>query len=196
MKVGIYGGSFNPIHNGHIALAEAFLRQAELDEVWFMVSPQNPLKANARLLDDKIRFKMVQKVLKHKRNLIACDYEFHLPKPSYTWDTLQRLSNDFPQHQFTLLIGSDNWTAFDRWYHHEDILQNYKIVIYPRLGDEIGKNELPDSVSLLNAEFINISSTEIRERIANGKSIDHLVPAEIAVEVTNVQVPKRSAIKE
>ena len=185
MKVGIYGGSFNPIHNGHIALAEAFLRQAELDEVWFMVSPQNPLKANARLLDDEIRFKMVQKVLKHKRNLIACDYEFHLPKPSYTWDTLQRLSNDFPQHQFTLLIGSDNWTAFDRWYHHEDILQNYKIVIYPRLGDEIGKNELPNSVSLLNAEFINISSTEIRERIANGKSIDHLVPAEIAVEVTN-----------
>lgn len=185
MKVGIYGGSFNPIHNGHIALAEAFLRQAELDEVWFMVSPQNPLKANARLLDDKIRFKMVQKVLKHKRNLIACDYEFHLPKPSYTWDTLQRLSNDFPQHQFTLLIGSDNWTAFDRWYHHEEILQNYKIVIYPRLGDEIGKNELPNSVSLLNAEFINISSTEIRERIANGKSIDHLVPAEIAVEVTN-----------
>lgn len=185
MKVGLYGGSFNPIHNGHIALAEAFLRQAELDEVWFMVSPQNPLKANARLLDDKIRFKMVQKVLKHKRNLIACDYEFHLPKPSYTWDTLQRLSNDFPQHQFTLLIGSDNWTAFDRWYHHEDILQNYKIVIYPRLGDEIGKNELPDSVSLLNAEFINISSTEIRECIANGKSIDHLVPAEIAVEVTN-----------
>lgn len=185
MKVGIYGGSFNPIHNGHIALAEAFLRQAELDEVWFMVSPQNPLKANARLLDDKIRFKMVQKVLKHKRNLIACDYEFHLPKPSYTWDTLQRLSNDFPQHQFTLLIGSDNWTAFDRWYHHEEILQNYKIVIYPRLGDEIGKNELPDSVSLLNAEFINISSTEIRERIANGKSIDHLVPAEIAAEVTN-----------
>lgn len=185
MKVGLYGGSFNPIHNGHIALAEAFLRQAELDEVWFMVSPQNPLKANARLLDDKIRFKMVQKVLKHKRNLIACDYEFHLPKPSYTWDTLQRLSNDFPQHQFTLLIGSDNWTAFDRWYHHEDILQNYKIVIYPRLGDEIGKNELPNSVSLLNAEFINISSTEIRERIANGKSIDHLVPAEIAVEVTN-----------
>ncbi|WP_277015230.1 nicotinate (nicotinamide) nucleotide adenylyltransferase [Prevotella corporis] len=185
MKVGIYGGSFNPIHNGHIALAEAFLRQAELDAVWFMVSPQNPLKANARLLDDKIRFKMVQKVLKHKRNLIACDYEFHLPKPSYTWDTLQRLSNDFPQHQFTLLIGSDNWTAFDRWYHHEEILQNYKIVIYPRLGDEIGKNELPDSVSLLNAEFINISSTEIRERIANGKSIDHLVPAEIAVEVTN-----------
>lgn len=185
MKVGIYGGSFNPIHNGHIALAEAFLRQAELDEVWFMVSPQNPLKANARLLDDKIRFKMVQKVLKHKRNLIACDYEFHLPKPSYTWDTLQRLSNDFPQHQFTLLIGSDNWTAFDRWYHHEEILQNYKIVIYPRLGDEIGKNELPNSVLLLNAEFINISSTEIRERIANGKSIDHLVPAEIVVEVTN-----------
>lgn len=185
MKVGIYGGSFNPIHNGHIALAEAFLRQAKLDEVWFMVSPQNPLKANTSILDDKIRFKMVQKVLKHKRNLIACDYEFHLPKPSYTWDTLQRLSNDFPQHQFTLLIGSDNWTAFDRWYHHEDILQNYKIVIYPRLGDEIDKNELPDSVSLLNAEFINISSTEIRERIANGKSIDHLVPAEIAVEVTN-----------
>ncbi|MDR0185126.1 MULTISPECIES: nicotinate (nicotinamide) nucleotide adenylyltransferase [Prevotella] len=183
MNIGIFGGSFNPIHNGHIALAKAFLRQKHLDEVWLMVSPQNPLKRNNALLDDKMRLRMVEKALGNLPKIIACNYEFQLPKPSYTWNTLQRLSEDFPNHHFSLLIGGDNWKAFNKWYRHEDILANYSITIYPRKGDEIDKNELPSNVSLLNSQLINISSTEIRERIKMGKPIGGCVPNEIIDDV-------------
>ena len=140
MKVGIYGGSFNPIHNGHIKLAEIFLQEACLDEVWFMVSPQNPFKINDKLLDDTLRLQLVRKALNGKKGMVACNYEFRLPKPSYTWDTLQRLSADFPTYEFVLLIGGDNWQAFDKWYHAEDILANYRIAVYPRKSDETVEN--------------------------------------------------------
>lgn len=183
MNIGIFGGSFNPIHNGHIALAKAFLRQKHLDEVWLMVSPQNPLKRNNALLDDKMRLRMVEKALGNLPKIIAYNYEFQLPKPSYTWNTLQRLSEDFPNHHFSLLIGGDNWKAFNKWYRHEDILANYSITIYPRKGDEIDKNELPSNVSLLNSQLINISSTEIRERVKIGKPIGDCVPNEIIDDV-------------
>lgn len=183
MNIGIFGGSFNPIHNGHIALAKAFLRQKRLDEVWLMVSPQNPLKRNNALLDDKMRLRMVKKALGNLPKIIACNYEFQLPKPSYTWNTLQRLFEDFPNHHFSLLIGGDNWKAFNKWYRHEDILANYSITIYPRKGDEIDKNKLPSNVSLLNSQLINISSTEIRERIKMGKPISDCVPNEIIDDV-------------
>ena len=109
-KVGIFGGSFNPIHTGHIALAKSLCEKAGLDEVWFMVSPQNPFKQAATdLLDDSLRFELVEKALKGESQLKACNYEFHLPKPSYTWHTLQALSKDYPDIAFTLLIGGDNW---------------------------------------------------------------------------------------
>lgn len=183
MRIGIYGGTFNPIHNGHVALAEAFLKQAKLDEVWFVVSPQNPFKINVKLLDDHLRLKMVQEVLKDKHRLIASDYEFHLPKPSYTWDTLQSLSKDFPCHQFTLLIGGDNWKAFDKWYHYEDILANYQIAVYPRIGDGIEENVLPKNVRLLKTKLINISSTEIRNRVKANEPITGMVPAIIEKQV-------------
>ncbi|KGF46672.1 nicotinate (nicotinamide) nucleotide adenylyltransferase [Prevotella disiens] len=179
MKIGIYGGSFNPIHNGHIRLAEEFLRQARLDEVWFMVSPQNPFKINDKLLDDNLRLELVAKALENKKQMVACDYEFHLPKPSYTWNTLQSLSKDFSSHDFTLLIGGDNWKSFNRWYHAEDILASYQIVIYPRNNDEIEKNSTtnpPKNVSFLNVPLINISSTEVRQRVEKDKTIERLVP--------------------
>ena len=132
-KVGIFGGSFNPIHTGHIALAKSLCEKACLDEVWFMVSPMNPFKKTATdLLDDHLRLEMVEKALEHEPQLKACDYEFRLPKPSYTWHTLQAISKDYPENEFTLLIGGDNWAAFDKWYHHDDILAHYPIVVYPR----------------------------------------------------------------
>lgn len=186
MKVGIYGGSFNPIHNGHIKLAEIFLQEACLDEVWFMVSPQNPFKINDKLLDDTLRLQLVRKVLNGKKGMVACDYEFRLPKPSYTWDTLQRLSADFPTYDFVLLIGGDNWQAFDKWYHAEDILANYRVAVYPRKNDETVEkcNTLPsDNVTLLNIPLINISSTDIRLRIKNGHTIKGLVPECIEKDV-------------
>lgn len=177
-KVGIFGGSFNPIHTGHIALAKSLCQQAGLDEVWLMVSPMNPFKKEATdLLTDKLRLEMAEQAIADEPKLKACDYEFHMPKPSYTWHTLQALSQDFPHVGFTLLIGGDNWTSFDKWFHHEDILSHYPIVVYPRKGCDIGK--VPSGVNIVETPLLNISSTEIRQRIKEGKSIHGMVPDSI-----------------
>ena len=177
-SVGIFGGSFNPIHTGHIALAKSLCEKAGLDEVWFMVSPMNPFKKAATdLLDDQRRLEMVKKALEGEPQLQACDYEFHLPKPSYTWHTLQAISQDFSDIRFTLLIGGDNWAAFDNWYHHDDILAHYPIVVYPRKGSDIG--EVPEGVTIVETPLLNISSTEIRHHIAKGESIHGMVPESI-----------------
>lgn len=177
-KVGIFGGSFNPIHTGHIALAKSLCQQAGLDEVWLMVSPMNPFKKEATdLLTDKLRLEMAEQAVADEPRLKACDYEFHMPKPSYTWHTLQALSQDFPHVSFTLLIGGDNWTSFDKWFHHEDILSHYPIVVYPRKGCDIGK--VPSGVNIVKTPLLNISSTEIRQRIKEGKSIHGMVPDSI-----------------
>lgn len=177
-SVGIFGGSFNPIHTGHIALAKSLCEKAGLDKVWFMVSPMNPFKKAATdLLDDQLRLEMVKKALEGEPQLQACDYEFHLPKPSYTWHTLQAISKDYPDIRFTLLIGGDNWAAFDKWYHHDDILAHYPIVVYPRKGSDIG--EVPEGVTIVETPLLNISSTEIRHHIAKGESIHGMVPESI-----------------
>ena len=177
-KVGIFGGSFNPIHTGHIALAKSLCEKAGLDEVWFMVSPMNPFKKTATdLLDDHLRLEMVEKALEKEPQLKACGYEFRLPKPSYTWHTLQAISQEFTDIEFTLLIGGDNWAAFDKWYHHEDILAHYPIVVYPRQGNSVG--EVPEGVTIVETPLLNISSTEIRQRIKEGKSIKGMVPESI-----------------
>lgn len=177
-KVGIFGGSFNPIHTGHIALAKSLCEKAGLDEVWLMVSPMNPFKKTATdLLDDHLRLEMVEKALEKEPQLKACDYEFRLPKPSYTWHTLQAISQEFTDIEFTLLIGGDNWAAFDKWYHHEDILAHYPIVVYPRQGSSVG--EVPEGATIVETPLLNISSTEIRQRIKEGKSIKGMVPESI-----------------
>lgn len=174
MRIGIFGGSFNPIHNGHIALAKAILAQCDIDEVWLMVSPQNPLKRDATdLLDDRLRFEMAQKALEGVEGVKASDYEFHLPKPSYTWNTLQHLSNDYPSDTFILLIGGDNWARFSRWRHWQDILRNHDVVVYPR-------DEYPGTIQM---PLLPISSTEIRERVRRNESIESMVPAGIVGDV-------------
>lgn len=181
MNIGLFGGSFNPIHNGHVWLAKALLRETGLDEVWFMVSPQNPLKQNRQLLDDNQRFRLVQLALKDEPRLRPCDYEFHLPKPSYTWNTLQSLKKDFPEHRFTLLIGGDNWQLFDQWYRYEDLLREYPIVVYPRQDatPKTMQTAFPN-VTFVKVPLIKISSTMIRERLRQGKSVRGLVPGPVA----------------
>ena len=169
-RIGIFGGSFNPIHVGHIALAQAVLRQCVLDEVWLMVSPQNPLKRNdADLLDDGLRFEMAQRALEDVDGVRACDYEFHLPKPSYTWNTLQHLTEDYPNYTFILLIGGDNWAHFQRWRHWKDILWHHNVIVYPR-DQYQGTIDVP---------LLPISSTEIRQKVRVGESIEGLVPEAI-----------------
>ena len=165
-KIGIFGGSFNPIHNGHIALALAMLEQGGMDEVWLMVSPQNPLKAQSDLLDDHLRLEMAQKALEGVEGVKACDYEMHLPKPSFTWNTLQQLSTDHPNDTFILCVGGDNWAHFKRWYHWQDILRHYDIMVYPR-------DEYPGTIDV---PLLDISSTEIRNHVRQGKSIEGMVP--------------------
>lgn len=167
IRTGIFGGSFNPIHNGHIALARQLKQREGLDEVWLMVSPQNPLKASSTdLLSDESRMEMARKALEGVEGIIACDYEMHLPKPSYTWNTLQALSRDYPEREFVLMIGGDNWQLFDKWYRAADIKANYQIVVYTRTPGDEG--------------FIDISSTEIRQRIREHRSIRRLVPPVVA----------------
>jgi len=168
--VAIFGGSFNPIHCGHIALAQAVLRQCAVDEVWLMVSPQNPLKRNdSDLLDDHLRLQMAQQALEGVEGVKACDYEFSLPKPSYTWNTLQHLSQDYPDCRFYLLLGGDNWAHFQRWRHWKDILRHYDIIVYPR-DNHIGTIDVP---------LLNVSSTEIRQKVKKGADLSGLVPDNI-----------------
>ena len=180
IKTGIFGGSFNPIHNGHISLARQLKEKAGLDEVWLMVSPQNPMKRQTDLLSDEARLQMARLALEHETGIIACDYEMHLPKPSYTWLTLQSLSRDYPDRQFVLMIGGDNWAIFHRWFHADDILQNYQVVVYPRRDERPVEKTLPAGVMIVEAELLDVSSTEIRQRIREGRSIQKLVPPSVA----------------
>jgi nicotinate (nicotinamide) nucleotide adenylyltransferase len=142
--------------------------------------PLNPLKkAQTDLLSDELRLEMTRLALENEPQMIAQDFEFHLPKPSYTWLTLQAMSAQYPDRQFILIIGGDNWQIFPRWYHSQDILDNYSLVIYPREGVDIDISTLPDNVKLLNAPLYQVSSTQIRQRIKEGKSVSRLIPKSI-----------------
>lgn len=185
--IGIYGGSFNPIHTGHIALARHILKAARLDAIWFVVSPQNPFKVGSdSLIDDNLRLKLTKKALEHEEGIEASDVEFNLPKPSYMWHTLQHLSAQHPNAEFTLIIGADNWAAFDRWYHADDIRSHRKIIVYPREGYTLSPSDMPTGVSLVEMPLYPISSTMIRQRIANGESINGLVPKCIEEDVRTI----------
>lgn len=183
IKTGIYGGSFNPIHNGHIALARHLLQEAELDEIWFVVSPQNPFKVQQQLLADDKRLLLVRKALAPYPQLVASDFEFSLPRPSYMWHTLQGMSAQWPDRELHLIIGADNWLCFDRWYHADDIRSTYPIIIYPRQGYDIEPSTLPQDVRLVNTPLYNVSSTEIRADVAAGRDISGKVPSTILSEV-------------
>lgn len=180
LRTGLFGGSFNPVHNGHLALARRLLDTALLDEVWFMVSPQNPLKRHSDLLDDATRLRMVHLALEDDPRMQASDLEFHLPRPSYTWRTLQEAGRRWPERDFRLIIGADNWLLFDRWRAYNEILARYGIIIYPRPGSPVDTYRLPDNVTLVPMPMNGVSSTEVRRRISKGLSVDGLVPQKVA----------------
>ncbi|MCR4808326.1 MAG: nicotinate-nucleotide adenylyltransferase [Prevotella sp.] len=180
MRIGIFGGSFNPIHVGHITLAHQLCQLAKLDEVWLMVSPQNPLKQGRNdLLDDRLRFQLARLALHGEEKIVASDFELKLPKPSYTWNTMQCLRQAFPHDTFLLLIGGDNWQNFHRWYHADDILREYQLVVYPRRGSENSYQSVPENVTIAETDLLDVSSTDIRQRIECGEAIADLVPKTI-----------------
>lgn len=173
----IFGGSFDPVHVGHLALARAVCERGLADEVWFMVSPQNPHKQDSRLTDENLRLQMVQLAVQDNPSFKACDFEFALPRPSYTVYTLTALEEAYPDREFLLLIGADNWEKFDRWYKADEILARYGIIVYPR-GDG-NAPQLPENVVWLPAELYDVSSTAVREAVAAGERISGLVTPEV-----------------
>ena len=177
-KVTVFGGSFDPIHYGHLALAGEVLSRGLADEVWLMVTPQNPHKQGCALSDEQLRLQMVQLAVQDKYGMMACDFEFRLPRPSYTLNTLTALSAAYPEKEFSLLIGADNWGKFDRWYRGDEILARHSIIIYPR-GDE-AEPQLPQGVRWLPAELYDVSSTMVRAAVAAGEDITGLVPPAVA----------------
>ncbi len=186
-RVGLFGGSYNPIHNGHLTLAQRLLERLDadadwaLDEIWFLVSPHNPLKRQTDLMPDQLRLAMVRAAVESHPSgrLRASDFEFRLPRPSYMVHTLQALEAAYPQHSFILIIGADNWQCFHQWHRHDELLARHKIAIYPRMGSDIDASSLPPTVRLIDTGLINISSTEIRQRLAAGQPINGLVPPSI-----------------
>lgn len=175
IKAGVFGGSFNPIHIGHLAIANYLCEYGEVDEVWFIVSPHNPLKKEKELWDDDFRLELVRTAIGDYPKFSACDIEFHLPKPSYTITTLDALKKQHPERDFTLIIGSDNWEIFNKWHKPQEIIDRYHLLIYPRLGYHIDTGKLPAHVKLVNAPTIEISSTAIREAIRMGKDIRYFL---------------------
>ncbi len=177
MITGLYFGSFNPIHIGHLAIANFIVEFSELDQLWFVVSPQNPLKEKKSLLQDYHRLEMVRLAVEDDDRFRASDIEFKLPTPSYTIDTLTYLEEKHPGMQFQLVMGADGLRTFHKWKHAELIVEKYHRLIYPRPGtDKETASRLPNA-TLVNAPMMEISSSFIRQAIKEGKDVRHLVPA-------------------
>lgn len=181
MKIGIFGGSFNPIHSGHAIIAHHIISSGAVDRLWLMVSPVNPLKVGLeQQVADTDRLRMVEMVTRPLENVETSAFEFTMPKPSYTIDTLNALQAKFPDDEFYLVTGADNWAIFDRWRNSKEILAKYHLLVYPRLGYEVViPEELRDRVTLVDAPIIELSSTAVRERLAQGLSARYYVPDEV-----------------
>ncbi len=180
MKIGIFGGSFNPIHTGHAIIASYIAQNSDLDAVWMMVSPLNPLKTENSGASDTDRLRMTEMVTRQLEKVTTSAFEFSMPKPSYTINTLRELSKRFPQSEFTLIIGADNWMNFKQWKDYEEIVTNYKILVYPRVGYDI---EIPEcyksNVSIVDAPIIELSSTNIRNGIKNQQNMSFYLPTQV-----------------
>lgn len=180
MKIGLYFGSFNPIHVGHYKLADYLIENQLVDEVWFVVSPCNPLKKQSDLIDERQRLEMVKIAIKDNPKMKASDIEFGMPVPSYTIDTLKLFSEKYPEYSFCLIIGSDNALLFDRWKNFKTILENYSVLVYPRKGYDFEKiAALYPQMQLVDTPYYDISSTEIRKNVGNPQFIQGKIDANV-----------------
>lgn len=179
MNIGLFFGSFNPIHTGHLIIANYFAENADLQQVWFVVSPQNPFKEKASLLDEKHRLYMVNLAIEDNYQLQASNIEFHLPQPSYTIDTLTYLKEKYPEHRFSIIMGSDNLPAFHKWKNYEKILAQHSVLVYKRNSIDQVPDNLQGDIRLFDLPLLAISSTYIRQQIKAGKSVRYLVPDKV-----------------
>jgi nicotinate-nucleotide adenylyltransferase len=183
MKIGLYFGSFNPIHNGHLIIASHIAQHTQLNQVWFVVSPHNPLKEEASLLNEYDRLHLVKLAIEGEENrLKASDIEFKLPKPSYTVNTMAYLAEKHPDYEFSIIMGSDSLQNLHRWKNYETLVNNYAIYIYKRPGFEVD-NKVNAQITVCNAPLLEISSTMIRKWIAEKKSVRYLLPDVVKEEI-------------
>ena len=180
MDVGLYFGSFNPIHIGHMIIAQAALEQANIDEVWFVVSPQNPFKKNKNLLHEFDRYDLVSLAIEDNDRFRVSDIEFNLTKPSYTIDTLTYLTEKHPKKNFKLIIGGDNLTIFPKWKNSQRIIEDFGLIVYPRPGSVTNDILSHPNIKNIDAPLLDISATYVRKCIRNNKSIKYLVPERAA----------------
>jgi len=181
MRIAIFSGSFNPIHNGHLAIAREVLAQGAADELWFLVSPQNPFKKDLDLLPETDRLMMVKLAIENEKGMKASDFEFHLTRPTYTIHTLEKLRKNYPEHQFKLLIGGDNLAIFHKWFEYKRIIDEFGLIVYPR--PEFDTENLPvfPNTIIISAPLIDLSATEIREKLVKEESISEMVPEKVAM---------------
>ncbi|MGY5351931.1 nicotinate (nicotinamide) nucleotide adenylyltransferase [Wenyingzhuangia sp. IMCC45533] len=177
MKIGLYFGTFNPVHIGHTILANHMLHYTDMDEVWMVVTPHNPHKKKSTLLENHHRLEMVFKATESFEHINPTDIEFKLRQPNYTIDTLVHISEKYPKHEFVLIMGEDNLRSFHKWKNYEVILEDYEVYVYPRIGDRISTSELTNhpKIHIVDAPVVQISSTFIRKAIKNNKSVKHLL---------------------
>lgn len=176
MNIGLFFGSFNPIHTGHMIIANVVRETTDMDQVWFIVSPQNPFKKSNNLLHEFDRLDMVREAIHDDYHFRASDIEFNMPRPSYTIDTLVYLKEKHPEHSFKLIIGEDNLAAFPKWKNHEVILKDFGLLVYPRPHAEPSELSTSEFVTKVDAPEVDISATLIRKLITEGRSIKYLVP--------------------
>ncbi|MDB5253055.1 MAG: nicotinate-nucleotide adenylyltransferase [Flaviaesturariibacter sp.] len=182
MQVGLYFGSFNPIHVGHLIIANHILNETDLEKVWFVVSPQNPFKPSSTLLNEYDRLHLVQTAIEGVDDMKAVDVEFSLPKPSYTVHTLAYLQEKYPAHKFSIIMGSDSFQNLPQWKNAEVILKNYPLLVYRRPGFDI-TDDYGALIRIMQAPLLEISATHIRDLVKDGKSIRFLVPPNVEEEI-------------
>ena len=188
IRTALFGGTFNPLHNGHLTIVKSVLEQGLADEVWILITPCNPWKKDQALLDDRLRYDMVAQAVKDLDGVRASDFEFKLDKPSYTANTLRRISAEYPDREFILTVGADNWVKFHNWKEADFIQNNYPIIVYPRQGYPI--ESLSGNVTLLDYPLMDISSTRIRQMVQDGTPINELVPTSVARTIQNLKLYK------
>ena len=177
MKVGLFFGSFNPIHIGHLVIADVMAHQTDLNRVWFVVSPLNPFKNSSSLLHEFDRLKMVELAIQDNYKFRACDVEFNMPRPSYTADTLAYITDKHPEYDFKLIIGEDNLLHFHKWKNHEVILEQNGLYVYPRPQVDRSKIKVEhDNIKYVDSPMLDISATFIRSSIRNEHSVQYLLP--------------------
>lgn len=185
MEVGLFFGSFNPIHTGHMIIANLVKETTSVDEVWFIISPQNPFKKNKNLLHEFDRLDLVNAAIGDDYKFRSSDIEFNMPRPSYTIDTLTLIQEKYPEKKFRLIIGEDNLESFPRWKNHEKILEHFGLIVYPRPNAKPSELSTHENVHVIDAPEVDISATLIRRLIKEEKSIKYLVPDPVAALIKN-----------